>query len=60
MPYIEQKKTDFKRLEGGNFMSKFKDFQNEIKEINNVWNSENVFFTQMRDGYSASYTPKYP
>ena len=25
-------------------MSKFKDFQNEIKEINNVWNSENVFF----------------
>ena len=41
-------------------MSKFKDFQNEIKEINNVWNSENVFFTQMRDGYSASYRPKYP
>ena len=41
-------------------MSKFKDFQNEIKEINNIWNSENVFFTQMRDGYSASYRPKYP
>ncbi len=41
-------------------MSKFKDFQNKIKEINNVWNSEHVFFNQMRDGYSASYKPKYP
>lgn len=41
-------------------MSKFKDFQNKIKEIGNVWNSEHVFFTQMRDGYSASYKPKYP
>ena len=41
-------------------MSKFKDFQNKIKEINNVWNGEHVFFTQMRDGYSASYKPKYP
>ena len=37
-----------------------KDFQNKIKEINSVWNSEHVFFTQMRDGYSASYRPKYP
>lgn len=40
-------------------MSKFKDFQNKIKEINDVWNSEHVFFNQMRDGYSASYKPKY-
>lgn len=41
-------------------MSKFKNFQIGVKEISKTWNSENVFFTQMRDGYSASYRPKYP
>lgn len=41
-------------------MGKFKDFQIRVKEISKTWNSENVFFTQMRDGYSASYKPEYP
>ena len=45
---------------GGVVMNKFKDFKDKIKEISNTWNSENVFFNQMRDGYSASYRPKYP
>lgn len=41
-------------------MSNFKQFQNNIKNIGNVWNGNDVYFTQMIDGYSATYKPNYP
>ena len=41
-------------------MTNFKDFQNKIREIGNVWNGENIYFSQMRDSYCAAYKPKYP
>lgn len=41
-------------------MTKFKEFQNDIKSIGNVWSGNSVYFSQMKDGYSAAYKPKYP
>ena len=41
-------------------MTYFKQFQNDIKSINKKWNSEDVYFSQYRDGYCASYKPRYP
>lgn len=41
-------------------MTNFKKFKNDIKNIGGVWNTDDVYFSQMRDGYSASYQPKYP
>lgn len=41
-------------------MSDFKQFQNNIKSIGNVWNGNDVYFSQMKDGYSATYKPNYP
>lgn len=41
-------------------MSRFKNFQDNVKNIGGVWSGDDVYFSQMRDGYSASYKPKYP
>ena len=41
-------------------MSDFKQFQNSIKSIGNVWSGNDVYFNQMRDCYSATYKPNYP
>lgn len=41
-------------------MSDFKQFRTMIKSIGGVWNGDDVYFSQMRDGYSASYKPNYP
>ena len=41
-------------------MSDFKEFQKEIKALGNPWNTDNVYFSQHRDGYAASYKPMYP
>lgn len=40
--------------------SDFKTFREDIKSLGGVWASENVYFSQMRDGYTAAYKPKYP
>ena len=41
-------------------MSNFKQFQNDIKSIGNVWSGNDVYFNQMRDCYSVTYKPNYP
>lgn len=38
----------------------FKQFISDIRKIDGVWESDDVYFSQMRDGYSASYKPNYP
>lgn len=41
-------------------MTYFKVFQNDIKNIGGVWGGNDIYFSQMKDGYSATYKPKYP
>lgn len=42
-------------------MSNFKDFQRTILSLSGVWKNESsVYFSQMKDGYSAAYKPNYP
>lgn len=41
-------------------MSKFTMFQYKIKNIGGVWASNDVYFMQTRDSYSAAYKPCYP
>ena len=41
-------------------MSNFKMFQQNIKALGGIWQSEDVYFSQFRDGYSAAYKPNYP
>ena len=41
-------------------MSNFKDFQNKVKSLHGVWASDDVCFTQTKDGYQAAYKPEYP
>ena len=50
----------FHTLNGGKFMSNFKEFQKEIKALGTPWNTDDVYFNQERDGYAASYKPMYP
>lgn len=38
----------------------FCDFKNCVLEKGGIWASCDVYFTQFRDGYSASYKPNYP
>ena len=38
----------------------FRGFKEMVKSKGGVWNSDDVYFTQFRDGWSASYIPKYP
>lgn len=40
-------------------MSNFKQFQKDVRFIYPIWRSEDVYFSQMRDSYSAEYRPKY-
>lgn len=42
-------------------MTDFKKFKNDILSLPGVWKNENdVFFTQYRDCFEASYRPNYP
>lgn len=41
-------------------MGNFKDFRNDIKRSGGIWASDDVYFSQHRDGYSAAYKPNYP
>ena len=41
-------------------VSYFKQFQEDIRLIYPIWRSEDVYFSQTRDSYSAEYRPKYP
>lgn len=35
-------------------------FKNRVKNCEGIWESDNVYFYRMRDGYYADYKPKYP
>ena len=39
-------------------MSNFKQFQKDVRFICPIWRSEDVYFSQIRDSYSAEYRPK--
>lgn len=41
-------------------MTEFKSFIKAVREIGGKWASDDVYFFQMRDGYSATYKPEYP
>lgn len=41
-------------------MTTFKEFQAEVKNIGGPFASDSVYFSQMRDQYSAAYKPEYP
>jgi hypothetical protein len=41
-------------------MSDFKWFKNTIRTKGGVWASDDVYFSQHKDGYSAAYLPQYP
>ncbi len=42
-------------------MSDFDKFKMQIRNLGGVWADPNhVYFTQFRDGYSASYRPDWP
>ena len=38
----------------------YKDFKETVKSLGGVWATEDVYFTQTRDGHYASYKPMYP
>ena len=40
--------------------SDLKNFKRAIKALGGKWASDDVYFSQMRDGYSAGYKPAYP
>ncbi len=41
-------------------MTTFREFQKAVKKIGGPFSSDFVYFSQMRDQYSAAYKPKYP
>ena len=41
-------------------MSNFKEFQAAVKRIGGPFASDSVYFSQMRNQYSAAYKPEYP
>lgn len=38
----------------------FYDFKKSVLEKGGIWATENVYFTQFRDGYVAHYEPNFP
>lgn len=38
----------------------FRNFKESVREKGGIWASDDVYFTQFRDGYSASYKPHCP
>ena len=51
--------SDQGRKETGR-MKGFATFKESVREKGGIWASNNVYFTQYRDGYSASYIPHWP
>ena len=41
-------------------MNSFAIFKKNVREKGGIWASNDVYFTQYRDGYSASYIPRWP
>lgn len=41
-------------------MSDFKKFEEIVNSIGGKWKSDSVYYSQMKDGYYASYKPCYP
>ena len=40
--------------------SNFKCFKSDVRRKGGIWASDDVYFSQFRDGYSAVYKPNYP
>lgn len=38
----------------------FRQFQANIREKGGIWAGDDVYFSQYRDGFSASYKPNFP
>ena len=38
----------------------YKDFKEKVKSLGGIWATRDVYFTQTRDSYYASYKPAYP
>lgn len=41
-------------------MTNFKIFKELVRKRGGIWASDDVYFSQFRDGYSAAYKPSYP
>ncbi len=41
-------------------MSHFKEFKVCIRAKGGKWASKDVYFSQLKDGYTAAYLPNYP
>jgi len=41
-------------------MSDFKKFQEDIRKLGGIWNTDSVYFNQFLKGYYADYRPYYP
>lgn len=40
--------------------SGFSQFQSAVHSRGGIWNSPDVYFSQLRDSYVAAYLPQYP
>ena len=47
-------------MSGLNYWNGFETFKRNVREIGGVWAGDDVYFSQLRDGYSAAYKPKHP
>lgn len=41
-------------------MSDFKWFKSAVRARGGKWASNDVYFSQLKDGYTAAYLPQYP
>ena len=41
-------------------MSDFKCFKSAVRAKGGKWASNDVYFSQLKDGYTAAYLPQYP
>lgn len=41
-------------------LTDFQRFINRVRRCGGIWESEDIYFSQMRDEYSAAFYPKYP
>lgn len=41
-------------------ITNFEQFKRNIRALGGAWESDGVYFSQMKDGYYADFRPKYP
>ena len=47
-------------MENNIHLTSFRQFQANIREKGGIWAGEDVYFSQYRDGFGASYQPNFP